>query len=209
MHILTCENVTSLIRSRDGVFPGITTEPVAVRDVIIEDVVVGSFYHLDNDRWEFLGPWDDSLRTLVDGPADCLIRSDTTFWLYTDGASRGDPVRAAIGAVLYDSHGRKVKKLSCFIGCASNNEAEYWAFIRGLEMARDHKVQCLVIRADSKLVINQVRGTFKLRAENLKPLHSKAVELLRCFPQYHLEFVPRKYNRKADKLADDALANPP
>ena len=200
--------MTSSIRSRFGVFPGVTTEPVAVRDVIVEDMVVGSFYHLDGDRWEFLWPWDDSHRMLVDSTEDRLMQCNRTFWLYTDGASRGNPARAAVGAVLYDSHGEKVDTRSRPIGPATNNEAEYQAFIGGLEMALAHNVDCLVVRSDSKLVINQVRGTFKVRVATLKPLHGKAVELLAGFPKCHFEFIPRRYNRKADKLAGAAFSNP-
>ena len=156
--------MTSCLRSRTGVFPGVTTEPVSVLDVIVEDVVVGSFYHLDNARWEFLGPWDDVHRMSVDGMEDRLMRSDRTYWVYTDGASRGDPLEAAIGAVLYDSRGQEVDTLSRPIGCATNNQAEYRAFIGGLEMALGHDVDCLVVRADSRLVVNQVAGAFKVRS---------------------------------------------
>ena len=197
--------MTSSIRSRTGVFPGVTTEPVAVRDLIVEGVVVGSFYHLEEDRWEFLGPWDDGHRMLIDSPEDCLMRSDRASWLYTDGASRDKGKRAAVGAVLYKSDGAKVESLSRHIGPATNNEAEYRAFIRGLELARAHNVDCLIVRSDSKLVINQVRGTFKVKAAPLKPLHSEAVKLLARFQKRHLEYIPRKYNREADRLADAAL----
>ena len=99
--------------------------------MIVEGVVIGSFYRLDTDQWEFLGPWDDEHRMLTGSTEDCIRRNDRTFWLYTDGASREDPEMAAIGAVLYDSHGRVVDTLSCTIGPATNNTAEYRAFIRG------------------------------------------------------------------------------
>ena len=198
--------MTSWLRPRTGVFPGETTEPVDVRDVIVEGVIVGSFYHLDQDRWEFLGPWGDEPRILVDSEEDRLKRCDQTFWLYTDGASRGDPVKAAIGAVLYDPQGQKVGALSCAIGPATNNHAEYRAFIGGLRMALERNVQCLVVRTDSKLVVNQVRGIFKVKAEKLKPLHREACELLSLFPRSHVEHVPRRYNRAADKKAEAALS---
>ena len=201
--------MTSSIRSREGVFPGVTNEPVPVRDVIVEGAVIGSFYRLDNGRWEFLGPWDDTHRMLVDSTEDRLVRGDRTFWLYTDGSSRGDALGAAIGAVLYDSHGQEVQTLSRHIGPATNNEAEYRAFIGGLELALEHNIPCLVVRCDSKLVANQVRGIFKVRAAKLKPLHSTAVELLKRFPIHLIEYVPRKYNREADRLADAAFSQPP
>lgn len=199
--------MTSSLRSRIGVFPGVTTEPVPVLDVIVEGSIVGSFYHLEESRWEFLGPWDDGRRIPVEGAEDRLKRSGRTSWVYTDGASRGDPARGAIGAVLYDSEGREVAALSRAIGYATNNRAEYRAFIAGLEVALEHDVRCLVVRADSKLVVNQVRGVFRVKAAELKPLHAQAVELLSRFPRSHVEFVPRKYNREADRKADEGLSS--
>ena len=117
---------------------------------------------------------------LTGSDEDCIRRNDRTFWLYTNGASREDPEMAAIGAVLYDSHGRVVDTLSRTIGPATNNTAEYRAFIEGLEMALLHNAHCLVVRSDSQLVVRQLRGTYKVRSATLKPLHSKAVEL---FPE--------------------------
>lgn len=201
-------SMTSSLRSRTGVFPGVTTGPVAVLDLIVEGVVVGSFYQLNDNRWEFLGPWDEERRMMEGSAEDRLKQDDRTYWLYTDGASRGNPARAAIGAVLYDSHGRVVDTLSHAIGPASNNQAEYRAFIGGLQMALEHDVHRLVVRADSKLVVNQVRGVFKVKAAHLTPLHSEAVELLRRFRRTHVEFVPRRYNRAADGQADAALSGP-
>lgn len=127
--------MTPSFRSRTGVFPGVTDEPVDVLDVIVEGVVIGSFYRLSTDHWEFLGPWDDENRIQVESTADCLTQDDSTFWLYTDGASQENGARAAIGAVLYDSHGREIDTLTRPIGSATNNQAEYRAFIEGLEMA--------------------------------------------------------------------------
>ena len=198
--------MTPPLRSRTGIFPGITPKRVDVLDVIVDDYVVGSFYQLATDHWEFLGPWDHQNRILVDGTADCLMRDDRTLWLYTDGASRENGARAAIGAVLYESNGREVDTLSCPIGPATNNQAEYRALIEGLKMALLNDVRCLVVRADSLLVVNQVLGRFKVRKAKLELLHARVLDLLDCFPKHHLEHVPRKYNRRADALAKEAFS---
>ncbi len=198
--------MTPSFRSRTGVFPGVTDEPADVLDVIVEGVVIGSFYRLSTDHWEFLGPWDDENRIQVESTADCLTQDDSTFWLYTDGASRENGARAAIGAVLYDSHGREIDTLTHPIGSATNNQAEYRALIEGLKMALLQNIRCLVVRSDSLLVVNQVRGRFKVRKAELTSLHAKARELLDRFPKYHLEHVPRKYNRRADALANEAFS---
>ena len=202
--------MTRWLRPRIGAFPGMTPEPVAVLDVVVGGYVVGSFYNLATDHWEFLGPWDHQDRIRVDGTVDCLMRDKRTFWLYTDGASRENGARAAIGAVLYDSDGREVDTLSCPIGPATNNGAEYRALIEGLKMALDQNCRRLVVRADSLLVVNQVRGRFKVKKAELKPLHAKACDLLgrlqnHC-AEHYVEHVPRKYNRRADALAKEAFS---
>ena len=145
--------MTPSLRPRTGIFPGVTTKPVDVLDVIVERVVIGSFYHLYTDRWEFLGPWDDKHRMLTDSKEDCTTRSDRTFWLYTDGAFRGNPGRAAIGAVLYDPRGQVVDTLSRTSRDPSNNTAEYRALIEGLKMALLHNAHSLVVRSDSLLAV--------------------------------------------------------
>ncbi len=197
--------MTRCLRPRIGVFPGVTPKRVDVLDVIVGGYVIGSFYQLAKDHWEFLGPWDHHNRILVDGPVDCLMRDDRRLWLYTDGASRENGARAAIGAVLYDSDGQEVETLTRFIGRASNNEAEYQALIEGLKMACARNIRRLVVRADSLLVVNQVLGRFKVKKAELKPFHAKALDLLSCFSKWHLEHIPRKYNGRADGLANDAF----
>lgn len=197
--------MTRSLRSRTGVFPGITPKRVDVLDAIVDDYVIGSFYQLA-DHWEFLGPWDHHNRILVDGPVDCLMRDDRTFWLYTDGASRENGARAAIGAVLYGSDGQEVETLNRLIGPATNNEAEYQALIEGLKMACARSIRRLVVRADSLLVVNQVRGTFKVKSAGLRLLHAKALDLLDQLHSPPVEHVPRKYNRRADALAKDAFS---
>ncbi len=198
--------MTRWLRPRIGVFPGTTPERVAVLDVVVGGYVVGSFYNLATDHWEFLGPWDHQDRIRVDGTVDRLMRDKRTFWLYTDGASRENGARAAIGAVLYNSDGQEVHALSRPIGRASNNQAEYRALIGGLKMALHHNICRLVVRADSLLVVNQVRGRFKVKKAELKPLHAKACDLLGRLQNHYVEHVPRKYNRRADALAKEAFS---
>lgn len=200
------KTMTSWLRPRVGVFPGITPERVEVLDVIVDNYVIGSFYQLATDHWEFLGPWDHQNRIRVDGTADCLMRDNRTFWLYTDGASWENGARAAIGAVLFNSDGQEVETLTRPIGPATNNEAEYRALVGGLKMALLQDVRCLVVRADSLLVVNQVRGTNKVRKAELKSLHAKACDLLHQLQNHHVEHVPRKYNRRADALAKEAFS---
>ncbi len=127
------------------------------------------------------------------------------FILCTDGASRGNPGPAAIGVVLADDAGRTIEELGRTIGKATNNEAEYRALLAGLELARKHGAQELEIRLDSELLVAQLRGGYRIRAANLKPLFEEARKLLRAFKRVEVCHVPRWRNTRADALANRAL----
>lgn len=131
-----------------------------------------------------------------------------TWVLYTDGASRGNPGRAAIGAVLYSwAEGEplvEVETVSEAIGVATNNVAEYRAVLAGLEMARRRHPDLLWVRADSQLLIRQLEGRWRVRNVALVELHRMARGMLDEMP-HKLEFVPREHNTVADMLANRAL----
>jgi ribonuclease HI len=130
-----------------------------------------------------------------------------TWLLYTDGASRGNPGLAGIGAVLYRQAGgrlEEVDSVSESIGHATNNVAEYKAMLAGLKMVASRDPELLIIRADSELLIKQLKGVYRVRNENLKPLYLEAKRLLGSVPS-RLEHVPREMNVRADELANQAL----
>lgn len=124
--------------------------------------------------------------------------------LYCDGASRGNPGLAAIGFVLLDPKGGTVIEMGSMIGTATNNVAEYRALIAGLEAARSRGVDDLEVRLDSLLLVRQVSGDFRVKAENLKPLHRRAVGLLAEFSRVEVVHVRRHLNKRADALANSA-----
>ncbi len=131
-----------------------------------------------------------------------------TYVLYTDGASRGNPGRAAIGAALYrvtDEGLHRVAEVSRDIGITTNNVAEYRAVIEGLEAATRFHPDVLVLRADSQLLIRQLEGAYRVKSPNLKPLYRQVRELIDRFPEVRLEHVPRAENEVADALANAAL----
>lgn len=127
-----------------------------------------------------------------------------THVLYCDGASRGNPGPAAIGFVLLDPTGGTVVEMGSMIGVATNNVAEYQALIAGLEASRTKGVDDLAVRLDSLLLVRQVNGEFRVKAENLKPLHRRAVGLLREFARVEVAHVRRHLNSRADALANAA-----
>lgn len=88
---------------------------------------------------------------------------------------------------------------------ATNNQAEYTALIHGLEAAQRRGVDEIDIRMDSKLVIEQMSGRWKIRHENMKPLARRAGDLLRSFRAHTLTHVPREDNAIADALSNKAI----
>jgi len=128
--------------------------------------------------------------------------------VYSDGASRGNPGRAAIGAVLMGDRkeGNPIlAEISESIGHATNNEAEYRAAIAGLEAAARIGADELVLRADSLLLVRQLQGRWKLKATHLRPLFDQATALLGSFGRVRIEHVAREVNTHADALANQAL----
>lgn len=128
--------------------------------------------------------------------------------LFADGGARGNPGPAAIGAVLLDPTTAPPTRLATVserIGETTNNVAEYRAVIAGLEAAREFPARVMRVRADSMLVIEQLRGVWKVRQPHLRPLHARARELLAAYAEVDLAHVRREFNTDADMLVNAAL----
>ncbi len=124
--------------------------------------------------------------------------------LYTDGASRGNPGPAAFGIVLTDTYGAVIEESGETLGRMTNNEAEYYALLRGLELAAKHRADEIEVRADSEFMVRQLNGIYRVKAGNIKPLYTKAIHSLARF-KYKITHVPRERNWRADALANAAL----
>lgn len=146
-------------------------------------------------------------------------------FLYCDGASKGNPGPASIGAVVYASDpessagpgpdsGQKSRseiiQISRAIGKATNNIAEYRSLIEGLkaiqkDLAEQYDQTTVHIRMDSQLVVRQLLGQYKVKNENLKPLYEEARNLLKQAGGFDAVHIPREKNKRADALANEAL----
>lgn len=126
--------------------------------------------------------------------------------LYTDGGSRGNPGPAGIGGVLKLA-GRKTVELSKYIGRATNNQAEYRAFIAGLKLAQKNKVNDLTCYLDSELIVKQIKGEYRVKDAGLKVLWQEAKEIMSLFKKVTVGHVKREKNEQADKLVNIALDN--
>jgi ribonuclease H / adenosylcobalamin/alpha-ribazole phosphatase len=122
-----------------------------------------------------------------------------------DGGSRGNPGPAGIGAVVVSPDGRVLAEIAEGIGHTTNNVAEYKAVIAGLARARELGATRVKVRADSKLVIEQMKGTWKVRQAHLQPLMDEARRLASGFERVSYEHVPRERNKAADALANKAM----
>ena len=136
-------------------------------------------------------------------------RSERRLIVEADGGSRGNPGPAAYGAVVRDAQTSKVLAAEGLpIGRATNNVAEYRGLIAGLEMARelDHTA-ALEVRMDSKLVIEQMAGRWKVKHADMKSLALEAARLRPAAVTW--TWVPRELNKVADTLVNRALDGDP
>jgi len=168
----------------------------------------------DHERWrvEYGGAtavaYDGKVVVQGDGTAqlEALLRGNDggRVHAYFDGASRGNPGPASVGYVLVDDSGI-VTEGGETIGTATNNQAEYQALIRAVEVARDYGFDDVHIRGDSELIVKQVRGEWDTNDPELRENRVRVRELLTDFDDWQIEHVPREINDRADQLANDAL----
>lgn len=134
----------------------------------------------------------------------------TADWtVYSDGASRGNPGPASIGAAVYNIAGEEVHTISRRIGRATNNEAEYQATIAGLEAALGLGGGSVELRMDSELIVRQLEFRYRVRNARLRPFFERILELKRQFKSFKVTHVPREQNKRADELANLALDSGP
>jgi probable phosphoglycerate mutase len=123
----------------------------------------------------------------------------------TDGGARNNPGPAGVGAVIA-REGTVIHELSEYIGEQTNNFAEYTAVIRALEVCVEKKwIEPITFQCDSKLVVEQVQGNWKIKEPTLRPLVAKVRELAARFPSVLYRYVPREENSEADRLVNEAI----
>lgn len=133
--------------------------------------------------------------------------------IYTDGGARGNPGHAGAGAVIIDpstSSGQAAKtfELKKYLGDhQTNNWAEYEAVCLALAEAKKHGLggRDVEVRMDSKLVVEQVSGNWKIKEPTLKPQAAKVHAALKDFGAYKFVYVPRAENSEADRLVNEAI----
>lgn len=123
-----------------------------------------------------------------------------------DGASRGNPGPAGVGIIVRNEGGETVDKISEYLGGnMTNNQAEYSALIKCLEYCKELGVEKVEILSDSTLIVNQMKGSYSVKSENIKGLYVKAKELESKFQKVTYKHISRDENLIADNLANQAI----
>ena len=131
----------------------------------------------------------------------------------TDGAARGNPGPASAGAVLIDASRADARdprapadaSISDFLGVQTNNVAEYTGVVRALALARELGAREVAMFLDSKLIVEQLAGRWRVKDAKLIPLWEAARSTLRTFDRWSAVHVPRAQNSAADALANEAI----
>ena len=124
---------------------------------------------------------------------------------YIDGGARGNPGPAGYGVRIERPDGTLVEEFYESIGVATNNVAEYRGLLAALEWAKQHGHTHFHVRSDSLLLVQQMRGVFKVKNAGLQPLYAKARLLAHEIGRVTFEHVGRALNAHADRLANAAM----
>ena len=140
-------------------------------------------------------------------PAALSAQLDGAYTANIDGAARGNPGPASYGLVIRRPDGTRVESLGKYIGRHTNNVAEYYALIAALDYAAANGIQRLRVHSDSQLIVNQMKGLYKVKHPDLRPLHVRAKKQAAGLAAFKIEYIPREQNHEADAAANAALDN--
>lgn len=155
--------------------------------------------------------WQDALDALRSREKsgeqeDADVGATDTLVIYTDGGSRGNPGPSASGYVILNhDESRVLERGGEYLGITTNNQAEYQAVKHGLEVARKFDARHLVFYIDSLLVVNQLNGVFKVKNQELWPVHEAIRELTESYETVTFTHVNREQNLMADDEVNKIL----
>jgi ribonuclease HI len=140
-------------------------------------------------------------------PADPLLRpggrhAGVVITAYIDGGARGNPGPAGYGVHIEGRDDAVLAELHGGLGVATNNVAEYNGLLAALRWAADHGHRRVHIKADSELLVKQMRGDYRVKHAGLKPLFLQACALVRQIGDVTFEHVRREFNKDADRLSN-------
>ena len=135
------------------------------------------------------------------------MNNSINYYIYCDGGSRGNPGHSGAGVVIKDIEENIISEISEYLGIKTNNYAEYSSLLLALEKCIELGINQskIEIFMDSKLVVEQVNGNWKVKSENIKVLHLNIMELLKFFSNVSIKHILREKNKHADLLANKAM----
>lgn len=128
-----------------------------------------------------------------------------TITAFCDGGSRGNPGPAGFGVYIQNEAGERVAELSEFLGIKTNNFAEYSGLLASLDYARREGYASLRVISDSELMVKQIKGQYRVKSPDLKPLYDEAKRRIAALDSFQIQHVLRNKNRDADRLANEAM----
>jgi ribonuclease HI len=140
-----------------------------------------------------------------DRPGQDLGKAAGWYTAHCDGGARGNPGPAGFGAVIEGPDGQVAARLSRYLGKQTNNYAEYSGLLAVLEWALENGVKWLKVLADSELMVNQMKGLYKVSSPTLRPLWQEAKRRTVMLQKFEIGHTLRGGNREADRLANAAM----
>jgi ribonuclease HI len=140
---------------------------------------------------------DDALNIVEVGVSEVKV--------YTDGGSRGNPGPSASGFVVTDMHDTLLAKDGLYLGITTNNQAEYHALKLGLEKALELNAKKVHVFMDSLLLVNQVKGLYKIKNAQLIPVNQAVKQIESRFEFVEYTHIPRELNKQADGMVNEVL----
>jgi len=139
-------------------------------------------------------------------PADPPVQPPlNTITAFCDGGARGNPGPSGFGVYIEDERGHKLAELSEFLGIRTNNFAEYSGLLAALEFALRYDHPRLRVISDSELMVKQIKGQYKVKSPDLRPLYEEAKRRIEGLDFFQIQHVLRNKNREADRLANEAM----
>lgn len=133
------------------------------------------------------------------------IKAPKEVKMYSDGGSRGNPGPSAGGFVVLDMGDQILHESGKYLGITTNNQAEYHSLKGGLEACLQMGAKVVHVYMDSLLVINQMKGIYKVKNRDLWPIHEAIKQLVEGFESVTFSHVPREYNKLADSMVNQTL----
>jgi ribonuclease HI len=128
-----------------------------------------------------------------------------TITAFCDGGARGNPGPSGFGVYIQDERGETVAELSEYLGIRTNNFAEYSGLLAALEYALRYDHPRLKVVSDSELMVKQIKGQYKVKSPDLRPLYEEAKRRIEGLESFQIQHVLRNKNKEADRLANQAM----